>query len=233
MNEKVVIITGTSRGIGKFLAEHYLDAGALVFGCSRSESAVAHPNYSHFEIDVCDEKSVTRMVRSAGRRTGKIDALVNNAGIAAMNHIATTPLSQARRIFDTNFFGSFIFCREAAKLMGRSGGGAIVNFSSVAVPFNLEGESAYAASKAAVECFTRVCAGEFGGSGVRVNAVGATPVKTDLTKSVPKDKIDALLNRQAISRWGEFEDVANVVDFLIDDKSAFITGQVIYLGGVF
>lgn len=233
MRGKVIIITGTSRGIGRFLADRYLESGAEVFGCSRRKSSISHPGYRHFELDVSDEKSALKMVREAGRSAGKIDALVNNAGIAAMNHIATTPLSQAKKIFDTNFFGAFVFCRETAKIMERKGGGAIVNFSTVAVPFNLEGEAAYAASKAAVECFTRVCAREFGAKGVRVNAVGPTPVRTDLTKAVPEEKINALLARQAIPRWGEFEDVANAVDFLINEKSAFITGQTVYLGGVF
>ena len=232
MNGAVVIITGTSRGIGRFLASHYLQNGAHVFGCGRSDGTVSHPRYKHYSLDVGDEKAVVSMVRAAARHNGNIDALINNAGIASMNHIATTPTAQVKEIFNTNFIGSFIFCREVAKIMARKGGGAIVNFSTVATPLNLEGEAAYAASKAALESFTRVCAKEFGNAGVRVNAVGPTPIKTDLTKSVPAEKMEALIDRQAIRRWCKFEDVANVTDFLIDEKSTFVTGQVIYLGGI-
>ena len=110
--------------------------------------------------------------------------------------------------------------------------GRIVNYSTVAVAFNLEGEAIYAASKAAVETLTKTVSNELASLGITVNAVAPTPVETDLIKAVPKDKIQDLLNRQAIQRFGKFEDVKNVIDFFIDDKSDFITGQVIYLGGV-
>src|SRR5260370_37514593 len=104
--------------------------------------------------------------------------------------------------------------------------GRIVNFSSVAVPLNLEGEAIYAASKAAVETLTRIAAHEFGAFGVTVNALGPTPVATDLIKSVPKEKIAALIARQAIRRTGEPRDVANVIDFFLQPESDFVTGQV-------
>ena len=102
----------------------------------------------------------------------------------------------------------------------------------MATPLRLEGESLYAASKAAVVSFTEVLARELGPTGVTVNAVGPTPVPTDLIKSVPKAKMDALLARQAIQRFGRVEDVINVVDFFLAPGSDFVTGQVIYLGGV-
>ena len=110
--------------------------------------------------------------------------------------------------------------------------GCIVNFTTVAVPLKLEGEAIYAASKAAVENLTEVLAKEFGAFGIRVNAVGPTPVETDLIRSVPKEKIDQLLAQQSIKRLGTLEDVTKVVDFYIDETNDFITGQVLYLGGV-
>ncbi len=116
--------------------------------------------------------------------------------------------------------------------MRQSGGGRIVNFSTVAVPLALEGEAAYVASKSAVEALTRTLAREFAPFGIRVNAVGPTPVDTDLIRAVPKDKIEALLRRQPLPRLGTYEDVANVVDFFLAPASDFVTGQVIYLGGV-
>jgi 3-oxoacyl-[acyl-carrier protein] reductase len=116
--------------------------------------------------------------------------------------------------------------------MRQGGGGRIVNFTTVAVPLALEGEAAYVASKAAVESLTRVLARELGPFGIRVNAVGPTPVETDLIRAVPKEKIDALLARQVLPRMGTPEDVARVVDFFLSPASDFVTGQVIYLGGV-
>ena len=102
----------------------------------------------------------------------------------------------------------------------------------MATPLRLEGEAIYAASKAAVESLTQVLARELAPGKITVNAVGPTPVKTDLIRSVPQEKMDALIARQSIARFGEFEDIANVVDFFIDPRSDFVTGQVVYLGGV-
>ncbi len=95
-----------------------------------------------------------------------------------------------------------------------------------------EGEAIYAASKAAVTTLTQILAREFAPFGITVNAVGPTPIKTDLIAGVPREKLDALVARQAIPRFGRIEDVANVVDFFLRDESAFVTGQVVYLGGV-
>ena len=229
---KVFIITGTRKGIGKELAEYYLKKGNIVAGCSRGESSINHENYRHFQLDVSDEKKVIDMVRNVKKEFGRIDILLNNAGIASMNHIITTPYKTAKNIFSTNFFGSFLFIREVAKVMIKQKWGRIVNFTTVATPLKLEGEAMYAASKAAIENLTEIVSRELAEFNITVNAIGPTPVPTDLIKNVPKEKMDALLNRQAIKRFGEFRDIVNVIDFFIDKKSDFITGQIIYLGGV-
>jgi 3-oxoacyl-[acyl-carrier protein] reductase len=232
INQRVLLITGTGRGIGLGLARYYLQLGDIVCGCSRHSSNIEHPCYTHFKMDVSNEEAVVEMVRKTVRRHGRIDGLVNNAGVASMNHTLLSPAATARAIFDTNFHGTFLFCRETAKAMVREKFGRIINFSTVATPLRLEGESLYAASKAAVELFTEVLARELGTTGVTVNALGAAPIPTDLIKSVPRPKIKALLARQAIPRFGEVSDVTNVVDFFLSRQSGFISGQIIYLGGV-
>ena len=226
------IITGTRKGLGKQLAEYYLEKGYQVAGCSRGKASIEHPNYLHFSLDVADEKAVINMVRRAKKQFGKIDVLLNNAGIAAMNHILTTPFNNAQAVLNTNFLGTFLFSREVAKVMMKQKNGSIVNYTTVAVPLDLEGEAVYAASKAAVESFTRVAAKELAAFGIRVNALGPTPIKTDLIRNVPEDKLQLLLAQQAIQRFGEFEDVVNVIDFFNAQQSNFIMGQIIYLGGV-
>ena len=110
--------------------------------------------------------------------------------------------------------------------------GRIVNYTTVASALRLEGEAIYAASKSAIENLTQTLSKELAPFNITVNAIGPTPVKTDLIKAVPQDKLDALLEKQAIKRLGNFEDIKNVIDFYIDEKSEFITGQILYLGGV-
>jgi len=230
-NIQVMVISGARKGIGRFLAEHYLAAGWRVFGCSRSATDLTHPAYRHVCLDVADEAAGRELFALVRREAGRLDAVVNNAGIASMNHSLLTPAATVGQVLATNVTGTFLFCREGAKLM-RNSGGRIVNFATVATPLRLEGEAIYAASKAAVVSLTQILAHEFGGYGITVNAVGPTPVKTDLTHAVPPAKMDALIARQAIKRWGEFSDVAQVVDFYLHPGSSFVTGQVIYLGGV-
>jgi len=230
---EVVLITGTRKGIGRHLVGHFIERGCAVAGCSREEfDGPAPQGYRHYRADVADEQAVVSMVRDASDRLGPITILVNNAGIASMNHLLLTPVATVQRVFATNVLGTFLVMREAAKVMAAAGYGRIVNFATVATPLNLEGESAYASSKAAVESLTRVAARELAAFGITVNAVGPTPVMTDLVRSVPRQKMDALIGRQAIRRMGEYRDVTHVIDFLASRDSDFITGQTIYLGGV-
>jgi 3-oxoacyl-[acyl-carrier protein] reductase len=158
--------------------------------------------------------------------------LINNAGIASMNHSLLTPLSTVQKVLNTNVVGTFLFCREAAKLMKHHDYGRIVNFTTVAVPLKLEGEAIYVASKAAVQALSEVLARELAEFGITVNGIGPVPIPTDLIRTVPQEKLDRILARQAIRRFGTFDDVANVIDFFLKRESGFITGQNLFLGGV-
>ncbi len=228
-----ILITGTRKGLGYYLANYYLEKGMNVIGCSRGESSINHPCYTHFSLDISDEDGVIKMMRAIRKQFRTLDVLINNAGMASMNHLLTTPKEAVVRLLNTNVVGTFLVSREASKIMMKSKKGSIVNYSTVAVPLDLEGEAVYAASKSAVESLTRVSSKELAPYGIRVNAIGPTPIPTDLIKAVPKNKIDELINEQAIKRMGKESDVSNVIDFFISPDSDFITGQVIYLGGVF
>ena len=235
MSEIVTIITGTRKGIGEYLAKHYLELGHIVIGCSRTnpEWESEYKNrYAHYLLDVADEAAVKRMFSDIRKKHSHVDNLINNAGIAAMNHTILTPVSVVDSVMNTNAKGTFIFSREAFKLMKKNKYGRIVNFATVATPLKLDGEAIYAASKAAIITLTQIMAKEFAGEGITVNAIGPTPVQADLIQNVPAEKIQRLLNLQSIHRFGEFKDIANVIDFYLNKESDFITGQVIYLGGI-
>ena len=227
-----LVITGARKGIGRKLAEHYLSTGYRVFGCSRAESDLQDKNYTHTRCDVSEEREVRELFVRVRKEAGELYGLINNAGIAAMNHALLTPAEIIEDLIRTNYLGTFLCSREASRVMQRSGQGRIINFTSVAVALSLRGEAAYAASKGAVETLTRVLANEVGTYGITVNAIGPSPVTTDLIAGVPKEKIARIVRKQAIQRMGSYEDISNAVDFFLSPASGLVTGQILYLGGV-
>ena len=214
MDKRIIIITGSRKGIGKYLSEYYLQKSAVVIGCSRKDSSVRQSNYIHYKVDVSDEIGVVNMIKEVVKRFKRVDILINNAGIAAMNHIMLTPMDAATDIIKTNLLGTFIFIREVSKVMVRQKWGRIVNISTIAVPLSLEGESIYVASKAAVENLTKIASRELASFNITVNTIGIAPLMTDLIKTVPKEKINKIISMMGIKRLAKYSDVSNVIDFI-------------------
>jgi 3-oxoacyl-[acyl-carrier protein] reductase len=203
-----------------------------VIGCSRKDSSIRQNNYIHYNVDVSDEIGVVNMIKDVVKRFKRVDILINNAGIAAMNHIMLTPMDAATDIIKTNLLGTFIFIREVSKVMARQKWGRIVTISTIAVPLSLEGESIYVAPKAAVENITKIASRELAPLNITVNTIGIAPLMTDLIKTVPKEKIDQIISMMGIKRLAKYSDVSNVIDFYMKDESDYISGQNIYLGGI-
>jgi len=196
----LAIVTGTSRGLGRALAERLLAEGWTVHGFSREPDGWTPPGFVAHAVDVGDPAAVRAAVAAVTADGATIDLLVNNAGIAAMNALLLTPPEVAAELMRVNYLGTFHCLQAAGKAMVRARRGRILNVTTVAVPLALEGEAAYVASKAAVEALTRVAARELGPHGVLVAAVGLGPVDTRLTRGVGADplaRLNARIGRPA------------------------------------
>jgi 3-oxoacyl-[acyl-carrier protein] reductase len=229
---RVVLVTGTRTGIGRYLAEHFLGQGLAVVGLSRGPCDLQGESYRHFTVDVTREAELKRLFVEVRREHGRLDILVNNAGALCAAPAVLTSGAAVQGVLETNLFATVICCREAAILMKKGGFGRIVNLTSVAVPLAPEGSSVYGASKAAVEQFTRVFAKEVAPFGVTVNALGLPPTEdTGMAAALSAEATAETLRLTAMKRMITLAEVAHAVDFLVAEETGAITGQTLYLGG--
>jgi 3-oxoacyl-[acyl-carrier protein] reductase len=230
-NSPVMVITGTSRGIGNGMAHFFLGKGFRVAGCSRAESTITHENYIHAQLDVGAEEQVRTWVRSIKNDFGRIDILVCNAGHAPANLLmAMTPGDVLEDLFRTNIAGSYYVCREVSKVMVLQKSGRIITTSSMAVGLHEEGTSAYSASKSAVVEMTKIMAKELAPLGITCNVIAPSMFMTDAVQNLGDKVIDRALDKLTIKRKLTIEEICNVVTFFADPASSCITGQVIHMG---
>lgn len=185
-------------------------------------------------VDVADEVSVAEMTAAAVCRLGGVDVLVNAAGATVRTRAEHLAAADWRRILEINATGTFLCCQAVGAHMAATGGGAIVNLSSIRGRYGATfGQSEYSASKGAVDSLTRSLAAQWAELGIRVNAVAPTFVETDLTRSVLADEAFAAGLRASIpmGRWGETEDVVGPVLFFASPAARFVTGQILYVDG--
>ncbi|WP_035266569.1 SDR family NAD(P)-dependent oxidoreductase [Ahrensia sp. 13_GOM-1096m] len=230
-DKKVIVVTGASRGLGQYIAQQALATGYEVIGAARS--AGEGQGYPIFACDVSDADAVKSFASSVQKQAGKnLYGVINSAGVAAMNLAVTTPTATVRKVIDINLIGSIFMCQKFSTLLMRRKNGRIINFSTIAVPLALSGESVYVASKAGIEGFTRTFAREISGFGLTANCIAPGPIDTDLIAGVSDKSINKIIDRQVVKKKGTKADIWNIVDILLDEKSNMISGQTINVGGV-
>jgi len=232
-DNSVLLITGTSRGIGKYLAEYYVKRGLTVVGCSRSKPETeTAPNYLSLTADIRVESEVVSLVTMIRERFGRLDIAINNAAVnPALSLSLMTSMAATGDTFNTNVLGTFAVSREAAKVMMRRKFGRIINIGSMAARHEVPGEAIYSASKSAIHTLTRVMAKELYPHGITCNVVAPSAIETDMMKAIDPAALKDVLARNAIPHVGTFSDVSHAIDFLIQPESQAITGQILYLGG--
>ena len=225
----MIIVTGASRGLGQAIAERLIEKGEDVIGLARSVSGMS---LDAIECDVSDYSSVKNASREIKRMKKPVKAFINAAGVASMNLAVTTDESTVQKLIQTNLVGTIYCCQMFAPIMLRQKHGSFINFSTIAVALSLKGESVYAASKAGVESFSRTFAREMADFNVRVNCIAPGPIRTDLLRGITDTQIEKITSQQVIPKQFQKSDVCDLVELLLDEKAASLSGQVLNIGGV-
>ena len=228
-NLSVMVVTGTSRGIGFVTANYFLQKGFLVVGCSRGESTIEHKNYRHYLVDVCNELEVKRWARLVKNDLSRVDILVCNVGLVRLGAVTgATSLDSFKSFLDSILVSTFLVCREFSKFMMLQRYGRIINIGSIMSEIHAPGTCAYASAKVAVVEFTKVLAREVADYGVTCNIVSPSMVKTD-SNAVFGDKWEkSMLEMQTIKRPIDASELCHLIEFFSSPMSAIVTGQVLH-----
>lgn len=233
LNNSIAVITGSSRGLGKNLAKHFLKNGYTVLGCSRGDKTIDHKNYQHDTVDVGNEAHVRSWALNIKKNFGKVDVLICNAGLVRSALLLTmTPSNEAEAIVRTNYIGVFNVLREFSKIMVLRRAGRIITISSTMTLLHEEGTAVYTATKAAVIETTKVLSKELAPLGITCNVISPAMMWTDSSESftLGGDWQRRMLNKQTFPRLIEFEEICYVADFFASPSSGSITGQIIHIG---
>ncbi|MEO0326245.1 MAG: 3-oxoacyl-[acyl-carrier-protein] reductase [Myxococcota bacterium] len=241
LDDKVALVTGGSRGIGRAIAEALAGAGALVVLTYRTGADAAAEAVAGIEsaggqaeavaLDVADTASVEAVVKDVAKRHGRLDVLVNNAGISKDGLLLRVKPADLEVTFATNVAGSLFAAKAAIRPMMKQRGGRIIQLSSVVGESGNPGQAVYSASKAALLGLTKSLAREYASRGITVNAVAPGYITTDMTAALPDEATAAFVDQTPLGRAGTPAEVAAAVLFLASDEAGYITGQVIRVNG--
>lgn len=241
---KVAVVTGAARGIGRATADRFSVGGYRVVSADQLEpdQAFSDTSLETFVCDVADEASVADLVRSVVERHGRIDVLVNNAGVVLVKPLDDTTWSEYRRVVDVNLGGTFLFCKHVLPVMRKQRSGAIVNLASVSGHVGQRDHALYGATKGAVLSFTRALAWEAAPHGVRVNSVSPGSVDTPMLRgdveieaarygSTVEEVRRTREAEQAFGRWADPSEIAETIWFMAGDGASFVTGADLLVDG--
>lgn len=238
---KVCLITGAARGIGKAISLCFAQEGAIVYANERQAGtvsdwcAIESQNLSGTIIPICfdvtDSGAIRAGVMKIRKEQGRLDVLVNNAGVEYNDLIGMIPEDHLRNMLEVNVIGTINMVQYCSRIMTKSSDASIINIASVVGVYGNAGQSAYAATKGAVISFTKSAAKELGPNGIRVNAIAPGLTKTDMFLHVDKEKVQQRVNSISLGRVAEPEDIALSCVYLASGLSGYVSGQVLCVDG--
>lgn len=241
LDGKVCLVTGASRGIGAATVRRFAEEGAIVYANARAPlnidglclemSESCHTTVKALYFDVRDEPSAKNAILQIRRETGKLDVLVNNAGVMKDALIGMISKHLMQEIYETNVFGVMNMLQLSSKQMKIQKSGSIINLSSIVGIEGNPGQLVYSATKGAVVAMTKTAAKELAGLGIRVNAIAPGMIDTDMFRSIGEEKMKEHLSNIRMGRLGTPEDVADAIVFLASDLSRYVTGEILGVNG--
>ena len=230
-SRKVLIITGTSRGIGKELVKFFLKKNFTVFGCSRKKNRFKHKNYFHSEVDISNANQVKKWLNEIVNKKKKIDFLINNASLTPASFpVLLNNKDYAEEVMKTNFIGVINVMNEVSKIMIKKKFGRIVNISSMALALLQDGTSLYSSSKSAMETYSKIFAKELSSSNITCNVVAPSMYDTSSFRELGKKVIENAKKKLQFKRLLTINEIGNAINFFFQEESGVITGQSLYLG---
>lgn len=233
LENKVAIVTGGARGLGESMCRLFADEGAKVISCDMGEPAYTHKNVEFYKLNVTNVDECKKFFEYAAEKYKKIDILVNNAGITRDSMTKKMTDDMWNAVIDVNLKGVFNLTRHIGPHMEETGGGSIINISSVVGEYGNIGQINYAASKAGIIGMSKTWAKEFARKGVQVrcNAIAPGYIYTDILKTVSQELLDKFSSQTMLGRLGQPEEIAKVALFLASDDASYVTGTVISANG--